>query len=617
MAASATSPNWFRPFVVLGSLAIVLGLLYWAQAVLIPLALAALLTFLLAPVVTALQRRGLGRVPAVALVVTLAFALIAGIGWLMASQIASLVDSFPQYEQNITQKIASLRTAGENSFIDKLEVIAQRITQDIKAQPSEGEQLALPVRVVEEGGPFSLTQLWSVLAPVLEPFASFGLAVVLLIFMLIKREDLRDRLISLVGHGRLTFTTKALDEAGQRISRFLLLQLIINGSFGLTVAIGLFLIGVPYAFLWGFLSGTLRYIPYIGPWVAALAPLALSLLVFDNWTQPLMVVGLILVLELVSNMIMEPWLYGRGVGVSEAAQLIMIAFWTWLWGPFGLLLAVPLTVCLVVLGKYVPALKFFDTLLGDQPALEAQLGYYQRLLARDQDEAADIAEEHLQAHTLSVTFDELLIPALTYAKRDAANDQLSEDEERYVASATQDVAEELAVFHRKQGAQASEADVGVSPVTVLGCPARDEADEAALSLLQELLPSTRCQLVATTADLLTSEVLALVEEKRPALLCIAALPPGGLAPTRLLCIRLRARFPQLKIVVGRWGLKGNVEKNSERLLSAGADKFGTSLAETRDQILSLLPQLPQAQPPAPAPVEEPEEEPEEEPVTVS
>jgi predicted PurR-regulated permease PerM len=609
MAASAASPSWARPLVVLASLAIVLGLLYWAQAVLIPVALAALLTFLLAPVVTALQRRGLSRVPAVVVVVTLASALVAGIGWLMASQIASLVDTFPQYEQNISQKIASLRTAGENSFIDKLEAIAERITQDIKAQPRTGEQLATPVRVVEEGGPFNLTQLWSILAPVLEPFASFGLAVVLLIFMLIKREDLRDRLISLVGHGRLTFTTKALDEAGQRISRFLLLQLIINSTFGMAVAVGLFLIGVPYAFLWGFLSGTLRYIPYIGPWVAALSPLTLSLLVFDNWAQPLMVVGLILVLELSSNMIMEPWLYGRGVGVSEAAQLIMIAFWTWLWGPFGLVLAVPLTVCLAVLGRYVPALKFFDTLLGDQPALEAQLGYYQRLLARDQDEAADIAEEHLQAHTLSVTFDELLIPALTYAKRDAASDQLSEDEERYIAAATKDVAEELAVFHRKQGAHAAEADVGVSPVTILGCPAGDESDEAALALLHELLPVTRCQLVSTTADLLTSEVLALVEEKRPALLCIAALPPGGLAPTRLLCMRLRARFPQLKIVVGRWGLRGNVEKNSERLLSAGADKFGTTLAETRDQILSLLPQLPQPQPTAHAPVEELEAEP--------
>ncbi|MBL8796137.1 MAG: AI-2E family transporter [Planctomycetia bacterium] len=606
MAAAAATANWVRPFIVLASLAIVLGLLYWAQAVLIPVALAALLTFLLAPVVTTLQRRGLGRVPAVVVVVVVTAGLVVGIGWLVAYQIASLVDTFPQYEQNISHKIASLRSAGQHGFVDKLETIVQRVTQDFQAEPGTGEKLALPVRVVEQDGPFNVTQLWSVFAPILEPFASFGLAVVLLIFMLIKREDLRDRLISLVGHGRLTFTTKALDEAGQRISRFLLLQLIINGTFGLSVGVGLFCIGVPYAFLWGFLAGTLRYIPYLGPWAAALLPLALSLLVFDSWFEPFLVVALFLVLELSSNMIMEPWLYGRGVGVSEAAQLVMIAFWTWLWGPFGLVLAVPLTVCLVVLGKYVPALKFFDTLLGDQPALEAQLGYYQRLLARDQDEAADIAEDHLQAHTLSVTFDELLVPALTYAKRDAANDHLSEDDQRYVAAATQDVAEELATFHRQRVGQVLEADADLPPVTILGCPARDETDEAALSLLRELLPANRCRLIPTTADLLTSEVLAVVEEKQPALLCIAALPPGGLAHTRLLCMRLRAKFPKLKIVVGRWGMKNN-ERQNERLLASGAAGVGNSLAETRNQILSLLPQLPAR--PVAAAIEEPEGEP--------
>jgi hypothetical protein len=431
--------------------------------------------------------------------------------------------------------------------------------------------------------------------------------------MLIGREDLRDRVISLVGRGRLTVTTKALDEAGERISRYLLMQLAINGSYGAAVAIGLYFIGLPYALTWGFFAAVFRYLPYVGAWLAALLPIGLSLLVAESWSTPLLIVGLFLALELVSNMIIEPYLYGRRVGVSETATLIMVAFWTWLWGPIGLVLATPLTVCLVLLGKYVPFLKFFDTLLGDQPALEPHVGYYQRLLARDQDEASEIAGNQLKTSSLAQTYDGLLIPALAYARRDRDNDSLDEDDQRFVLEATRETVEELSTLQAKAAAKAAQAESEppasrkpeAAKVGILGCPARDETDEVGLLMLKELLDSERCELTLTTAALLASEVLALVEEKRPALLCIGALPPGGVAHVRLLCMRLRARFPDLKIFVGRWGLRGSADKIRDQLIAAGADEVATTLEETRDQVAAFVPTLASRESRSPPAVETP------------
>jgi hypothetical protein len=312
-------------------------------------------------------------------------------------------------------------------------------------------------------------------------------------------------------------------------------------------------------------------------------------MIYESWTPPLLVVGLFLVLELSSNMFMEPWLYGRGIGVSAAASLVMIAFWTWLWGPIGLILATPLTVCLVVLGRYVPFLKFFDTLLGDQPALETHIGYYQRLLARDQDEAADIAEDYVKSHSLEEVFDELLIPALTYAKDDVASETLSADDQQFVFAATRDIVEQLATLQRQVVAAVTEnAEAPQAKVLILGCPSRDKSDEVALLMLKEVLDPNRCETALTTSDILSTEVVGMVEDMKPAAICIAAIPPGGLAHSRLICLRLRARFPELKIVIGRWGLRGSLDKNREQLMAAGADQFGTTLVETRNQIMSIV-----------------------------
>jgi hypothetical protein len=413
---------------------------------------------------------------------------------------------------------------------------------------------------------------------------------------------MRDRIISLLGRGRLTLTTKALDEAGQRIGRYLLVQLMINSGFGAAVSLGLFLIGVPYALLWGFFAAILRYIPYVGPWLAALLPLALSLLVTSGWVTPVLVVSLFAVLELSTNLFLEPWLFGRNLGVSDAAAIIAVAFWTWLWGPIGLVLAFPLTVCLVVLGRYVPPLKFLDTLLGDRPALEPHVGFYQRLLARDQDEAADIAEDRLAQSSLEAAYDEVLVPSLNYARRDLDDDLIGDEEHSAILASIDEIAQELSTPRVAQGdtstaAATQSTAVAVATVTLLACPARDETDEMALYLFERLFESDQCSVEVTKSALLSTELASLVADKQIKLVCIGALPPGGLAHARYLCMRLRACCPEVKIVVGRWGLKSALDKNREQLQAAGADYVAFSMGETRKQISNLVPLITAQTPP--------------------
>jgi hypothetical protein len=380
----------------------------------------------------------------------------------------------------------------------------------------------------------------------------------------------------------MTATTRALDEAGERISRYLLVQSIINGSFGVAVGLGLYLIGVPYAVTWGSLAAALRFIPYLGAFVAMLLPLALSLAVFPGWLQPALVVGLFLVLELITGSVMEPWLYGQSAGVSQVALLIALTFWAWLWGPVGLLMATPLTVCLIVLGKHLPALGFIVVLMGDRPVIETKARYYQRLLARDQDEAIDIVEAYVNTDGRESVYDTLLLPALYYAKQDRDRGLLSEDDAQFVGQATRDILDVLA----HDDAAPSKRDLGDHPGTdtrilIVGCPAQDEADVLALEMVRHLLNPARYRMEMSRAGMLVSEVLAELDLHRPALLCIGAMAPGSLSQARHLCKRLRAQYPELEIVVGRWGLHDEKDADREHLLAAGADRVETTVLDTQ------------------------------------
>jgi B12 binding domain len=286
-------------------------------------------------------------------------------------------------------------------------------------------------------------------------------------------------------------------------------------------------------------------------------------------------------------------LYGESAGVSAVGLLVAIAFWTWLWGPVGLILATPLTVCLVVLSKYVPQLDFINVLMGDEPVLQSNVSYYQRLLAGDQDEAEEILEDYLKTHPIEEVYDEVLVPALNYVKRDFAFGKLEEGNQQFVFGATRNILEELDSLKPKTAANPTasaeattiDAHHSAANVRVLGCPARDEADELALLMCRQLLASTRYEMEILADESLTSEVVDQVAEKRPALICIVSLPPGGLAQTRYLCKRLRVRFPEIRILVGRLGTQN--ANHRDVLLAAGADKVATTMIELRDHVIQL------------------------------
>jgi predicted PurR-regulated permease PerM len=559
---------------------------YWAQAVLIPFALAILLTFLLSPIVTRFQQAGLGRAPSVTIVIALTFALLAMIGWATVSQVTSLAEELPEYRHNIRQKIRHLRGMGKGGVLEQVQETMDEMKDEIEqggTSPANNRPMIVQAQPAASWRSFYL-------GPLIQPVASATLVLGLLIFMLAQREELRNRLIRLVGYAHLTVTTKALEEAGQRITRYLVMQITINGCFGIIIGVALFLIGLPYAFLWGFLSVPLLFVPVIGFWTAAAMPTIVSMGVLSEWWWPLLVIGLFLVLKTIINMLLEPLLYGRSVGVSPVPLLMMIAFWTWLWGPIGLVLATPLTVCLVVFAKNVPQLEFVRVLLSDEPAMEIQISFYQRLLAMDQDEAVEIFKDYLKNHRPEDVYDELLIPALSYAKEDRRRDNLSVGGEAFLFKTMRQIIS-LAESDVKlstlsaDGARESSAWDSLRRIKIIGCPAHGEADEIALTMLSQLLAVKNCSIEILSAAGLASEMIAHVREDNPDLICIASVAPGGLAQVRYLSKRLHAIFPDLRIVIGRWGLREFDEGGGS--LTRDLGEMGLSLLQTRDQITNL------------------------------
>jgi len=575
---------------------VVIGCLYWAQSIFIPVALAVFLTFLLGPLATFLQRKGLGRVPSVLSVLALAIVLLGGLVWLATAQLTSLVAQLPQYDKNIHAKFEAVNERFEH-FNRGLNRILSPRSSATPEEPSEASPPARPTPVVvKPEAPPWLSRLPQFLMPLAHILGGGGLALVLTGFMLLKREDLRNRLIHLAGQGKVTVATRALDEAGYRMSRFLIAQALISATAGASIGLGLLVIGVDYALLWGFLVFALRYIPYVGIWFAALPPVLLSFAMSDGWVQPLIVVGWIFAVEMVCANVLEPWWYGQSIGVSEVSLLVMAAFFAFLWGPIGMVLSSPLTVCLVVLGKYHPRLKFLDVLLGDEPALSPPIRFYQRLLARDQDEAWEIVEDRLKSEPAEKIIDELLTPALTYAKRDRESENLSDEDEAVILGSIREIGEELAE-RMDLPAPASDGPIADAAATapprayLLACPAEGAEDEVAARLLEATVDPTGWEVDVLPASTLASELVVQTGEKQPDLICITALPPGGLAHTRYLCKRLRKRFPIVKIMVARWGREANSERVEEVLREAGAELFAPSLEETRKQLKVWRPVL--------------------------
>ncbi|HUK62310.1 MAG TPA: AI-2E family transporter, partial [Dongiaceae bacterium] len=433
--------------------------------------------------------------------------------------------------------------------------------------------------VIQPGAGAGLLQLPAALAPWVDPLTRAGLVVLLVPFMLLSREEMRNRIIRLVGFGRLAVTTRALDEASARVTRYLLTQSLVNTTFGTLVAIGLFVIGVPYALLFGFLGGALRFIPYVGVWIGAGLPTLLSTAVFAGWSKALLVLGLFVILELFTSAVLEVLLYARSAGVSEVGLLVAIAFWAWVWGPIGLLLATPLTVCLVVFAKYIPELEFVWIVMGDAPVVSDDVLVYQRLLAGDQDEASDVVERYAATHSREQAYDRVLVPALLHAGRDRSRGRIDDDEERSVVVAVRELVDEVG------GAPETPPAGALEPIAVFGCPARSESDAAVLSMLRDLVAGAGVDLEIAAPDHLSSELVAQARERGVGVVVVASLPPGGLAHARYLCKRLRAAVPDVRIVAGRFTADEEAAEARTALTAAGADLVGTRLLEIRDAVV--------------------------------
>lgn len=566
----------------------VLLLLAWGRPILVPFALATYLTFILAPLVRMLMRLHFGRKLAAVVVFCFAAWVVGSVCWVVTKQVHHLAAELPRYEENIRLKLTSLKQLS----VDVLPPAFERMITRLSGAPTEAAQ-GQSTTANEKSAAYE----WATAAGayVLEGLDDILLAVVLLIFMLLNREDLRDRFIRIIGHGHITATTKAVEDGTQRIGRFLAMQALINAAYGALVAAGLMLIGLEYALLWGFIAGVLRYIPFIGAWVGAILPTSLTVAVFPGWLPTVEVIALFLVLDIINNNFLEPLLYGHSIGVSEVALLLSAAVWAFLWGPAGLILSGPLTVCLIVLGRHVPELSFFDVLLSDKPALTPQIRLYQRLIALDDEEAAGVIRTFAAEKPTEELYDELLLPVLLQTRIDRNRDALSDREEESVYRAawgTLRAMEEKAgvvKLSERRLAVGGSSDTSVgsgAPNRCICFAARDEGDRIALEMFRQQAESSTWDIEVVATELLVSELLDLIEREKPGVVVIGAVPPDGLSHARYLCKRIRAVFPQQRIVVGRWGLPHGREHEEEELRAAGADYVVTSLKEGRALLAS-------------------------------
>ena len=589
-----------RPWLMFAGCVLVVAVLQWAQVVLVPMALAILITFVLTPPVTWLER-WIGRVPAVLVAVTLVFVVLGLAGWGLARQMDRLAEDLPSYRTNILAKIADVRGAGKGGTVEKLQETIEDIKTDLGQEDAPKSTASQPVIVTSEPPTDFSGFTW--LGPIVGPLGTAGLVVAMVIFMLLERRDLRDRLIGLFGHGRLSVTTKAFDEAGTRVSRQLLMQSLVSVLYGGVAWLGLYLLGVPYPLVWGALGAALRYIPYIGPVLGAAAPILVSLAALPGWAGPLAVIAFFVVLELFTNLVLETALYAGAAGVSQVALLVSVAFWTWLWGPLGLLMATPLTVCLVVLGKHVPGLESIGTLMADTPALAPEYGYYQRLLARDQSEAADLIERHIAAEPPRSVYDALLLPALNYAERDRLEHRLSPEEEAAVIDATRELLSDAAESIRRALPEAAPEEGAPlpgprEPLRVLGYATNGAADELALVMLAQSLDDLPIVVEIVNSRMLAAELVSLVQAREISILCLADLPPSPTSKTRYFVKRLHTSLPDVRIVVGRWGPPALADESTQVLRDAGASLVASTFAETRTYLGGLveMPRVPVPEP---------------------
>jgi predicted PurR-regulated permease PerM len=559
--------------------------LYVGRPILEPLVIASLLAFILSPLIRRLRQWGVWRFPSVVLAVVLTLGVLGALGTIIAIQIAQLAEELPTYETNLRAKIRALGTGKLTSgALERASGTLKDLQEEINKAGSGSTPTQKPMLVeVRQPEPRGLETIANLVRPLVSPLAMTALIVLFLIFILLQREDLRDRFLRLAGTADLQRSTAALDDAGARLSRFFLMQTILNTGFGVVITAGLWLIGVPNAVLWGIFAGLMRFVPFVGGIIAAFFPVALAAAVDPGWTMVLATAGLFAVAEPMAGHLIEPLVYGQHTGLSPVAIVVATLFWTLLWGPVGLLLATPLTVCLVVLGRHIETLQFIEVLLGDEPALEPAERFYQRLLAGDRTEAADMAEAGLRDQGRAQYYDAVPMQALALAHSDAAQGKLAHERQLKMRDTIEEIVEEL----REDTDAAGEASVDAASQgawsgarAVLCLAGRSPLDEAACLLLQQLLEKHGIGArVQPFADVASARSFKIDAQDAP-LVCLSYFGAvGNPAHVRYLIRRLRRVMPGTRFLAGFWLLAEHPEKAEEWRAAVGAQLVATSLAQ--------------------------------------
>jgi len=607
--------------------------LYFGREVLVPIALAVLMSFVLAPLVGVLQRCYVPRIAAVFVVVIVAFSAVFVLGGLMASQVNQLARDLPGYQSTLTDKIQTLRGAATGTgTLERASEVLHSLSRELdrpnfdgKTAVTPSDPTAAPIKPipveVRQPDPGALQTLAALITPLIHPLATTGIVVIFVIFILVQQQDLRNRLVRLAGSQDLQRTTAAMDDAGRRLSRLFLTQLMINAGFGFVIGTGLWLIGVPSAPLWGILAMVLRFVPYIGAIIAAIFPLVLAAAVGPGWSMVLWTAALFVVVEPIIGHGIEPLLYGQSSGLSPVAVVVSATFWTWLWGPIGLILATPLTICLVVLGKHVDRLKFLDVLLGDQPALTPAEIVYQRMLAGDPVEATEQAQKFLKERLLIEYYDEVLMAGLKLAQFDAERGSLDQERMQRIRDAVAEIVDDLSGHEDKREAAAvteddsplahiSKAEAAETPknaapelpehwrtdTPVLCIPGAGLIDEAAAITLAQLIKRCGIDARAKEADALSMSKIFALDTKGVALVCLCYLENATQAQVRYAVRRIRRKAPESYILVSLLNGTEKTEDAEGLQLPPRAGLVHDSLADTLRKILEVASSEPSKRP---------------------
>ena len=619
MATTRKAFSMDHPVVILFVVIAVVASMGLAAEFLRPLALAVLLSFALSPFARFFERRGLPRTAAVVLTVLIALGALTGIAYKVVGELNHLAGDLadPSNKARIEKKL-SVFQVNPSSNLSRVQDTLKDVAKTMDAKPADEPKQPLPkktpeperfagdktlsgekiqrVEVVSE--PKFRERLQANVGPFIEALTLGSFILILVLFMMVGRDDLGDRIVSLFGGRQISATTRTMNEVGHRIGRYLATNAMVNAGFGLVIGTGLHFIGLPYGALWGVMAALLRFVPYVGTVIAFSLPTLYALATVEGWREALEVAALFLIVETALNSFLEPVIYGKTTGVSALGLLVAAMFWTWLWGLWGLILSTPMTVALAVMGKSVPALAFFSKILGEEPDLSPDVRYYQKLLALDEDGAAEVVEEAAKSKPRIEVYETILLPALARAERDFSREEIDERIQAFVWRVTEQILDDLATVPMFEFTPSKDGSASAkAPAEVVGVGVEDRSDFLALKMLGQVLDPSLCRLTIRADKETPLEMSEAIAAVAPALLVVSHMPPSGLTNARYLVRRLHARLGGFPIIVGRWTEKGQNEASADRLATAGATAVVVSLTEARDRILATVAPKPAEAPP--------------------